>query len=452
MAVACIVHGGNAASTYEPIDYKVIQSSNHPNYSVRFVNPNLCDPNVTQYSGYLDMGPNNHYFFWFFESKSNPDARPLTAWLNGGPGCSSMIGLWQENGPCRSHGDGTEIGYNANTWTHFSNMLFIDQPNGVGYSYGDPLQFNVEQGATQFYEALQLFYEVFPKYREVPFHLFGESFAGRYIPHYADYIVKQNQLLQGVVNPRGKEIPIDSVGIGNGWINPLIQFKHAAGMACDSSYGPLVSSDVCEQMKGNYPTCAKLIERCYETDEQYACVAADRYCTENIDLLFQTSGLNYYDVRKGSREIDPPEDYVRILNNPEFQQAIGVESLKFEQCAERPYDAMSRSGEGARDSSPALASLLNNGVRVLNYVGDADYLCNWYGNYETMEQLRFNGSSEYNKQSLKPWIYRGREVGQMKGTNRLTFIRVYNAGHEVPYYQPQNALAMFYTWIFKKEF
>lgn len=72
-----------------------------------------------------------------------------------------------------------------------------------------------------FYEALQLFYEAFPKYSALPFHLFGESFAGRYIPHYADYIVKQN--LQLDQSGSRKLIPIGSVGIGNGWINPLIQ-------------------------------------------------------------------------------------------------------------------------------------------------------------------------------------------------------------------------------------
>lgn len=80
-----------------------------------------------------------------------------------------------------------------------------------------------------FYEAMQLFYEAFPKYGQVPFHLFGESFAGRYIPHYANYIVDQNlrlennSTLQKKALKYQKTIPIESVGIGNGWINPLLQ-------------------------------------------------------------------------------------------------------------------------------------------------------------------------------------------------------------------------------------
>ncbi|GAA5812253.1 hypothetical protein MFLAVUS_005703 [Mucor flavus] len=393
--VALFIHQQVTAATIHgnPVDYKVFQSPRDPSYGVRFVEPVLCDPNVVQYSGYLDMGPNDHYFFWFFESKTNPEKSPLTAWLNGGPGCSSMIGLWQENGPCRSSKNGTQIDYNPYTWTHYTNMIFIDQPNGVGYSYGDKLQYNVQEGAALFYDAIQLFYEAFPKYSKTPFHIFGESYAGRYIPHYADYIIQKNTQLSlendasVSLNNTYQHIPIDSVGIGNGWINPLLQFKNAANMACDSS--------------------------CYAV-------------------------------------IDPPEDYIFLLNNPEIQQQIGVESIQFEQCAEEPYDAMSFSGEGARDSSPALVSLLNNGIRVLNYVGDADYLCNWYGNFEVMSQLQFNGSEQYNNQSLKPWTLGGKEVGQYITTDKLTFIRVYEAGHEVPYYQPQTSLTMFRNWINRK--
>jgi carboxypeptidase C (cathepsin A) len=61
--------------------------------------------------------------------------------------------------------------------------------------------------------------------------------------------------------------------------------------------------------------------------------------------------------------------------------------------------------------------------------------------------LKFNGSVQFNNQTLQPWIYNNKEVGQIQSTDQLTFIRVYEAGHEVPYYQPENALAMFYQWI-----
>ena len=70
--------------------------------------PTLCDPNVQQYSGYMSAGgTDNEYFFWLFESRNDPSTDPLVLWLTGGPGCSSMLALLAENGPCSINEDGT---------------------------------------------------------------------------------------------------------------------------------------------------------------------------------------------------------------------------------------------------------------------------------------------------------------------------------------------------------
>lgn len=91
---------------------------------IEFVNnSNICEttPGVNQYSGYFSVGTNMNMWFWFFESRNSPTTAPLAAWFNGGPGCSSMIGLFQENGPCHFVDGATEPSLNENSFNEFAN-------------------------------------------------------------------------------------------------------------------------------------------------------------------------------------------------------------------------------------------------------------------------------------------------------------------------------------------
>lgn len=83
------------------------------------------------FSGYVDIAENEHSFFWFFEARNtDPKEAPLTVWINGGPGSSSMIGLFQENGPCGVNPAG-EVTFNPFSWNNVSNMIYIDEPTQV---------------------------------------------------------------------------------------------------------------------------------------------------------------------------------------------------------------------------------------------------------------------------------------------------------------------------------
>ncbi|KAI8340056.1 Alpha/Beta hydrolase protein [Chlamydoabsidia padenii] len=406
--------------------------------------PSLCDSSVVQHSGYIQVSPGVHYFYWFFESQVDPDHAPLTVWLNGGPGCSSN-GLWQELGPCKIDDQDSDTTHgNPYSWNKYSNMLFFDQPAGAGFSLGEDNVTSSQTGAEPSYNLLVNFLTRYPKYDKAPVHFFGESYAGHYIPVYASFILKQNELVrQGIL--KHPLIHLETIGIGNGWTNSLIQMEYYPTMACHSSYGPVISESTCQRMQSNLPSCLNKIRNCHKTELDEDCSLAESYCNSNVVSLFDQGGRSYYDVRTLAKI---PTSYVPLLNNPATKNQIGAIGL-YQECSEKVYDRFFLTGDSIRNTDGYVADLLNHGIRVLIYAGDADYICSWYGNYAWTDVLQFKGQDDYRSQVMEPWLVDGIEAGQMKTGGNLTFIRVYEAGHEVPYYQPKASLHMFNDHILK---
>lgn len=55
-------------------------------------------------------------------------------WLNGGPGCSSLLGLMQEIGPYVIDNGETTYVENPWSWNKNAHLLFLEAPFGVGFS------------------------------------------------------------------------------------------------------------------------------------------------------------------------------------------------------------------------------------------------------------------------------------------------------------------------------
>lgn len=280
--------------------YDVLTHPAHPEYRLRVtsspssgghdtVSPSICDPDVKQISGYLDIEPQSgngygkHLFFWFFESRSSPSEDPLLLWLNGGPGCSSTTGLLFELGPCQIADKGTNVTYNRHSWTEKANVIFLDQPVGVGFSYSDaPDGMGVDNSpaaAADVYAFLTLFVGKFSKYRKNPFHISGESYAGTYLPNIAHVIHENNKKLQAgeVVStspddsvalrpvPKLPVLNFKSVLIGNGLTEAATQFSSVPEYACDSKYAVYddPQGSECTSLRSKMDRCRKVAETCY---------------------------------------------------------------------------------------------------------------------------------------------------------------------------------------------
>ena len=118
------------------------------------------------------------YHYWFVESESDPANDPIGLWLNGGPGCSSMDGLLYEHGPLLVNHNGTELVRNPYSWSTVANVLYLEAPAGVGFSYPPPTgSFGANQTAVDNTEALLAWFADFPEYKGNDFYISGESCA-----------------------------------------------------------------------------------------------------------------------------------------------------------------------------------------------------------------------------------------------------------------------------------
>jgi carboxypeptidase C (cathepsin A) len=131
-------------------------------------------------------------FYYFFQARTTGGApvplpsAPLVLWLNGGPGCSSLVGLFLENGPYRVTPKLTLVPAN-HSWTSVAHMLYVDSPLPTGLSYAtrnddsgrpDTVRTMQDVGVTLL-QFMKLFLASRPQLLQAPLYLTGESFAGQ---------------------------------------------------------------------------------------------------------------------------------------------------------------------------------------------------------------------------------------------------------------------------------
>ncbi|CDO94873.1 unnamed protein product [Kluyveromyces dobzhanskii CBS 2104] len=403
---------------------------------------------VKQWSGYLDHEDSKHFFYWFFESRNDPETDPVILWLNGGPGCSSFVGLFFELGPSTMGADLKPI-YNPYSWNSNASVIFLDQPVGVGFSYGDSKVSTTDDAARDVYIFLDLFFERFPQLRANDFHISGESYAGHYLPKIAHEIA--------IVHAEDSTFNLSSVLIGNGFTDPLTQYSYYQPMACgEGGYPSVLQPDDCLKMNKNLPVCLSLVNRCYKSHSTFSCVLADRYCEQQITTVYEKSGRNFYDIRAPCELNDDSgacykeEVYISdYLNQEEVQRALGTDVSTFQSCSSDVGIGFAFTGDGPNPFQQYVAELLDQDIHVLIYAGDKDYICNWLGNLAWTDDLDWKFHAEYQQQLLRKWKSEETEetIGQTKSYGPLSFLRIYDAGHMVPHDQPANSLQMVNSWI-----
>ncbi|EMD59428.1 hypothetical protein GGP41_009286 [Bipolaris sorokiniana] len=489
--------------------YKTATAPN--NVTIRYKNPGICEttPGVESYAGYVDLAPNVHIFFWFFESRRDPASDPVTLWLNGGPGSDSLIGLFQENGPCMIDDNITAV-YNPYSWNNISNMLYISQPVGTGFSYQaegvgafsaypgdfipnvtdsdssgvwpilDPLNRGTidttDLAAVGVWHVLQALFATIPKFdakigpvnasRE--FNLATESYGGHYGPTFYRYFYDQNQKIQNGSMP-GYEVNFNSLSLINAIIDAEVQEDWYPEFAVNNTYGIKAYNDtvysyakfannmfggcryqigLCRIAAGGNGTYFDPAARITTADllpsVKAVCSEAANMCRDNVEgPYYYYSGRGTYDIRHPTNDPTPPDNFISYLNDATVQEALGV-TVNYTQSNTGIFYAFQNSGDWVFPNYRLdLEYLLNHDVRVSLAYGDADYICNWFGGQAISLALEYTHSQQFRAAGYEPMTVDGTEYGEVRQYGNFSFARIYESGHEIPYYQPVAALAYF---------
>lgn len=405
----------------------------------------LWPDNVTQHSGYITVNGTYengvHLFYWMFESRSAPKNSPLLLWLTGGPGCSSELALFYENGPYTINKD-LSLSTNPYSWNSFANLLFVDQPVGTGFSYADSsfdYVIDETQIANEMYTFLQNFLQMYPQYRGLDFFISGESYAGHYIPAISSRIIQGNQ------NHEGPTINLQGSAIGNGWVDPIIQYGQYSEFAYQNG---LIGLATYEVAKAEYLACAAAIET-------GVWIVAIDACNIMLETILTAAGnINVYDIRKQCTY--PPLCYDFTLLDefialPQVRKALGVGDHDWSDCNTEVHTLLL--GDWISNLAVDIPILLaQKNYTVLIYSGTEDFICNYFGGKAWTAALPWPGQSGFNNAPEKDWNVSGQKAGTSKTYQGFTFLEVFGAGHMVPMDQPQNALNMLLHFLTKTPF
>ncbi|KAF7358674.1 Carboxypeptidase [Mycena sanguinolenta] len=400
-------------------------------------NSGICEttPGVFQASGYGDLTSTKSIFFWYFASRDGSSTAPLSLWFNGGPGSSSMIGLLQENGPCRITNNSESVTLNPFSWNNNANVLYIDQPVGVGFSHGTESVGTSLEAAADVWSFLQIFLknELFSNLAANDLAIWTESYGGHYGPTFAAYFLSQNSAIAaGSVS--GITLNLKTLGVGDGLTDPISQYPGYITYAGSNPYHPLVSASVISKANTSWNQastgCKARITACNNGGSNSVCSAAQSFCNNNI-LSPLVGNFDVYYVLSGSNDPYPPDISSYLAS---IEKKVGAE-VTWQETNDDVYDNFAATGDWMRSSLPDLELVINSGVRVLIYDGDADYILNFNGVEAMVASLNTDFSAQFNKQVFAPYTVNGLLAGQFKTAGTFSYVRIYGAGHEVPAYK-----------------
>ncbi|KAL8042762.1 hypothetical protein ABFX02_09G074300 [Erythranthe guttata] len=425
----------------------------HPDRIARL--PGQPPVDFQQFSGYVSVDEKREkaLFYYFVEAEIDPPSKPLVLWLNGGPGCSSIgVGAFSENGPFRPNAE--VLLRNEYSWNREANMLYLDTPVGVGFSYSTGASsyetVNDEITAKDNLVFLQKWFLDFPQYRNSRLFITGESYAGHYVPQLANLIIQ--------LNKKKKIINLTGIALGN----PLLEFSTdynsraeyfwSHGLISDSTYNVFTSGCNYSRYVSEYyrDSVSVLCSRVMSLVNRESSRFVDKYdVTLDVCIPSVLSQSKIIAPHQNSERIDVcvEDEITKYLNRRDVQMALHARLVgvrKWDVCSNiLDYDML----DLEIPTISIIGSLVKEGIPVLIYSGDQDSVIPLTGTrtlvHKLAKQLGLNTTVPY-----RVW-FEGQQVGgwtQVYG-NILSFSTVRGASHEAPFSQPERSFVLFKSFL-----
>ncbi|XP_046426243.1 venom serine carboxypeptidase [Neodiprion fabricii] len=397
---------------------------------------------VPSYSGYFTVNKEyqSNTFFWFFPSQINPKSAPVVLWLQGGPGATSLFGLFTENGPFRVTSNKT-LELRKYSWTKAHSVLYIDNPVGTGYSFtknDKGYATNETHVGRDVHTALVQFFTLFPELQENDFFVTGESYGGKYVPAVSHAIKDFNIKAKLKINLKG-------LAIGNGLTDPenqLVYGDYLYQIGLIDSHG----RDLFHQLedKGRKLIQAKKFDEAFDVFDQL--LNGDLH---GGSLFHNLTGFDFYFNYlhiADSKESDWMSEWVQRVD---VRRAIHVGNNSFH-TEDKTVEIHLKND--VMQSLAVLIADLTQHYRVLLYNGQLDIIVAYPTTENYLKNLNWPGAEVYKKAVRKQWWVGKELAGYSKTAGSLTEVLVRNAGHMVPSDQPRWALDLITRFIRNKSF
>ncbi|XP_018675275.2 serine carboxypeptidase-like 45 [Musa acuminata AAA Group] len=425
----------------------------HPNRIVKL--PGQPQVSFQQFSGYVTVDERKHraLFYYFAEAEMDPSSKPLVLWLNGGPGCSSVgVGAFSENGPFRPKGE--VLVRNEYSWNKEANMLYLETPAGVGFSFSsdssDYEGVNDRITARDNLVFLQRWFTKFPRYKGRDLYITGESYAGHYVPQLAQLMVDFNK--------KEKVFNLKGIALGNPVLefstdfNSRAEFFWSHGLISDTTYRIFTSACnysryVSEYYRGSLSSiCQRVMSQVTRETSRFV----DKYdvtldvCISSV--LSQSMVLSPQQVTERV-DVCVEDETVSYLNRKDVQASLHANLIgvtKWTVCSSViEYELLNLEVP----TISIVGSLVKSGIPVLVYSGDQDSVIPLTGSRTLVQRL----ANELGLKTTIPYRawFEGEQVGgwtQVYG-DALSFATVRGASHEAPFSQPERSLVLFRAFL-----